>query len=81
MSFVVLEKAFDIVPRKVLELAMMKKGIPDVLDRSLMILYVGAKTRVRVDSEMSKWFEVIMRMHHGSVLSPFIFTVVVDVVT
>ena len=46
-----------------------------------MSLYEGAKTRVRVDSEFSDEFEVKMGMHHGSVLSPFLFAVVVDVVT
>ena len=38
-------------------------------------------TRVRVDYEFSEAFEVKTRMHQGSVLSPFIFAVVVDVVT
>ena len=50
MCFVDLEKAFDRVPRKVLEWAMRKKRIPEVLVRSVMSLYEGAKTRVRVDS-------------------------------
>ena len=43
---------------------MRKKGIPEVLIRSVMSLYEGAKTGVRVDS----------------VLSPFLFAVVIDVV-
>ena len=43
MCFVDLEKAFDKVPRKVLEWAMRKKGIPEVLVRSVMSLYEGAK--------------------------------------
>ena len=47
--FVVLDEAFDRVPRKVMELSMRKKGIPEVLVRSVMCLYDGAKTRVRVD--------------------------------
>ena len=63
---------------KVLVWAMRKKGIPDVLLRSVMNLYDGGKTGVRVDSEL---FEVKVWMHQGSVLSPFIFAVVVDVVT
>ena len=46
-----------------------------------MSLYVGAKTRVRVDSELSEQFEVKVGMHQGSVLSPFLFALVVDVVT
>ena len=31
MCFLDLEKAFDRVPRKVFELAMRKKGMPDIL--------------------------------------------------
>ena len=60
---------------------MRKIGIPEVLVRSVMSLYEGAKTRVRVDSELSEKFEVKVGMHHGSVLSPFLFAVVKDVVT
>ena len=63
MCFVDLEKAFDRVPRKVLEWVMMKKEIPEVLVRSVMSLYEGAKTRVSVDSELSEEFEVRERMH------------------
>ena len=46
-----------------------------------MSLYEGVKSRDRVDSELSEEFEVKVRMHQGSVLSPFLFTVVVDAVT
>ena len=46
-----------------------------------MSLYEGAKSRVRVDSELSEEFVVNVGMHRGSVLSPFLFAVVVDVVT
>ena len=60
---------------------MRKKGIPEALVRSVMSLYKGANTRVRVDSELSEEFAVKVGMHQGSVLSPFLFAVVVDVVT
>ena len=46
-----------------------------------MSLYQGAKTRVRVVSELSEEYEVEVGMHKVSVLSPFPFAVVVDVVT
>ena len=52
MCFVELEKAFDRVPRKVMEWALRKKEIPEVHVRSVMNLCEGAKTRVRVDSEL-----------------------------
>ena len=73
MCFTDLEKAFDRVPRKVLEWAMRKKGIPEVMVRAVMSLYEGAKTRVRVRLELSEEFEVKVDVHQGSVLSPIGF--------
>ena len=37
--------------------------------------------QVRMESELSYEFEVTFGMHQGSVMSPFLFGVVVDVVT
>ena len=45
-----------------------------------MSLYQGGKTRVSVDSELSEEFEVKVGMHQGSVMSPLLFAVEVDVV-
>ena len=50
MCFECLEKAIDRVPRKMLDWALRKKGIPEVLVRSVMSQYEGANTRVGVDS-------------------------------
>ena len=72
---------FDRVPRKVLEWVMRKKGIPEVLVRLVMSLYEGKNTRVRVDSELSEELEVMVGLHHGSVLLPLLFAIVVDVFT
>ena len=58
MCFVDLDKPLDVVPWKVLEWAMRKNGIPEVLVRPVMRLYEGVKTRVRVDSELSEELEV-----------------------
>ena len=77
MCFVDLEKAFDRVPRKVLEWALRMKA----LVRSVMSLYEGTKTRVRVNSELSEEFDVKVGMHQGSVLSSFLDVLVVDIVT
>ena len=60
---------------------MRKKGILEVFVRSVTSLYEGAKTRVRVDSELSEEFEVKVRMHQGSALSPFLLAVMADIVT
>ena len=63
-----------------LEWALRRNGISEVVVISVMSLYEGTKTRVRVDSELSEGFEVKVGMHQGSVLLPF-FAVVVDVLT
>ena len=51
---------------------MRKKGIPDVLVRSVICLYEGAKTRVSLDSELSEELEVKVEMNQGYVLSTFL---------
>ena len=81
MCFVDLEKAFDRVPRKVMERALRKKGLAEVLVQVVMSLYEGSRTKVRVGSWTSDEFGVRVGVHQGSVLSPLIFAIVVDVVT
>ena len=81
MCFVGLEKAFDRVPRRVLEWAMRKRGIPEAVVRAMMSLYEGAKTRVRVGLELSEELEVKVGVHQGSACSPLLFAIVVDVIT
>ena len=48
-----------------LEWALRKKGIPEVLARSLWSLYEGARARVRVDSELSEESVVNVGMHRA----------------
>ena len=79
MCFVDLEKAFDRVSRKVMEWALIKKGLPEVLVQAAMTLYEGSRTKIR--SGASEEFGVWVGVHQGSVLSPLIFAIVVDVVT
>ena len=81
MCFVDLEKAFDRVPRKVMEWALRKKRLAEVLVQAVMSLYEGSRTKVRVGSGTSDEFGVRVGVHQGSVLSPLIFAIVVDVVT
>ena len=50
MCFVDLKKAFDRVPRKVMKWALRKKSLPEVLVKTVMSLYEGSRTKVRVGS-------------------------------
>ena len=81
MCFVDMEKAFDRVPRKGMERAMRKKSLSEVLVPAALSLYDGAKTRVRVGSACSEEFEVKVGVHQGSVVSPLLFAIVMDVIT
>ena len=46
-----------------------------------MSLYDGAKTRVRIGIQATEEFEDKVVKHQGSVFSPFLCDVVVDIVT
>ena len=81
MCFVDIEKAFDGVPRKVMEWAMRKKGLSEVIVWAVMSLYDGAKTRVKVGSAYLEEFQVKVGVHQGSVRLPLLFAIVVEVIT
>ena len=69
MGFVDMKKAFDRVPRKAM--GHLKEGFTR---------NDGAKTRLRVGSAYSEEF-VVDGVYQGSVLSPLVFEIVVDVIT
>ena len=81
MCFVDLEKAFDRVPRRVIECAMRKKGLLEILVKAVMSLYEEAETKVGIGLGLSEEFSVKVSVHQGSVLSPLLFAVVADEVT
>ena len=63
MCFVDIKKAFDGVPRKVMEWAMRMKGLSKVMVWVVMSLNDGAKTRVRVGSAYSEEFKIKVGVH------------------
>jgi len=77
-GFVDLEKAFDRVPREVMQWAMHKLGVEESLVSAVMSMYTGAKTVVRTVYGNSSGFEVKVGMHQGSALSPLLFVIVME---
>ena len=51
------------------------------LIRTVMALYIEACTVVRIDAGLSESFEVKVSLHQVSVLSPLLFSAVMDVVS
>ena len=58
MAFADLEKAFDKVSQKVLWWALRVVGLPEWLVKLVQAMYVGARSRTRVNSSFSEEFEV-----------------------
>ena len=81
MCFVNLEKVFDRVSNRVMQWALRKKGLSKILVKAMMSLYDGSKTKGKVVCEFSEEFSLVVGVHQGSVLSPLLFGIIVDVVT
>ena len=81
ICFVDLEKAFDRVPRKVIEWALKKKLVPERLVQAVMSMYKRAKTRLQVEGGHSEEFDVGVGVPKKSVFSPFLFSIVLDILS
>ena len=56
-------------------------GCGEWLTHTVMALYTEACTVVRTDVGLSESFEVKVGLHQGSILSPLLFSTVMDVVS
>jgi len=71
-----LEKAFDRIPREVIRWTMCKLGVKEWLASTLISMYTGAKTVVRIVYGNSNCFEVKVSKHQGLALSPLLLVTV-----
>ena len=54
MCFVDINKAFDKIPKKVMERAIRKRSLGEVLEKAVMIFCQSAKTKIKVGSQFSE---------------------------
>jgi hypothetical protein len=81
MAFIDLEKAFDRVPREVLWWALRKLNVTEQLVEVIMLMYNGVRTAVKTAEGAGEEFEVRVGVHQGSVLSPLLFTIVLEAIS
>ncbi|KAK3519034.1 hypothetical protein QTP70_016148 [Hemibagrus guttatus] len=76
--FVDLEKAYDRVPREELWYCMRKSGVAEKYVRVVQDMCERGRTVVRCAVDQTEEFNVEVGLHQGSVLSPFLFAIVMD---
>src|SRR6059036_14178 len=80
IAFVDLEKAFDRVPHEVLWWALRRVGVEEWMVNVIKSMYDGVTTAVKRNGVESESFEVKVGVHHGSVLSPILFNIVMQAI-
>ena len=76
-----MEKAYNRVPREILWKALEKKGVRISYIRAIKDIYEGASTSVRMQDGDTEDFPRTIGLHQGSILSPYLFTLVLVVLT
>ena len=79
--FVDIEKAYDRISREELWYCMRKSGIVEKYVQLVQGMYERSKTVVRCAVGITESFKVKVGLHQGSVLSPFLFAVIMDRLT
>ncbi|KAH1243240.1 LINE-1 reverse transcriptase [Glycine max] len=81
LIFIDLEKAYDRVPREILWKALEKKGVRVAYIRAIQDMYDRVSTSVRTQGGESDDFPITIGLHQGSTLSPYLFTLILDILT
>ncbi|KAI5748378.1 hypothetical protein M8J77_024911 [Diaphorina citri] len=79
--FIDLEKAYDRVPREEIWKCMRAKGTPEKYVRIVRDMYEDAVTKVRSSVGVTEEIPVQVGLHQGSALSPYLFDLIMDVLT
>ena len=80
VCYVDFRKAFDSIWREGLWKVMKNLGYPDKIVRILESLYSGTFSTVRVGAGMTEWFETVVGVLQGCILSPLLFNIFLEVI-
>ena len=78
MVFIDLEKAYDSIPRSIVWDSLKGRGISLRYIEAIQDIYDRVSTNILTLVGITESFPIKEGLHQGSVLSPFIFTVVMD---
>jgi hypothetical protein len=81
MVFINLEKAYDKVPRNIMQWALEKHKVPTKYITLVKDMYKDAMTFVWTCDGDTTDFRINIGLHQRSVLSPYLFTLMLDEVT
>ena len=81
MVFVDLEKAYDTVPRDLIWYCLRRRGIVEEYVRVIQDMYYECETSVVTTVGETEGMNIDVGLHQGSALSPFLFILVLDVIT
>jgi hypothetical protein len=73
-----IQKAYDRVYREALWVKMWEIGIRGRMWRMITDIYKAVKCAIVVDGEQSEWFENLVGLRQGCVLSPILFAIFID---
>lgn len=80
-DFIDLEKTNDRIPREELWRSQQERAVPEKYVRMIKGKYRRIKTKVRSARGTASSFEVSVWLHQGLVRSPFLFSIIMDVIT
>ena len=81
VTFIDLEKAYDRVPREEIWRTMRERLVPEKYVKLVQDMYTGCRMKVRTVAGESSKFNVEVGLHQGSALSPYLFLILMDVLT
>ena len=81
VTFIDLEKAYDRVPREEIWRCMRERNVPKKYVKLIQDMHRGCQTKVRSAAGESGSFNADVGLHQGSALSPYLFLILMDVLT
>ena len=77
-AFIDFSKAYDRVDRTLLWGKLIKLGISGRMLKALKSLYNEVKCAVRINGQISDWFDVKIGLKQGCILSPLLFNIFIN---